>query len=64
MSPDAALRQIRALIEAMASEDCNADQRALLAGDLLTVWEGLDRWIQLGGFLPSDWTRAQVQVLP
>lgn len=64
MSPDAALRQIRALIEAMASEECNADQRALLAADLLTAWEGLDRWIQLGGFLPSAWSQAQVRVLP
>jgi hypothetical protein len=64
MSPDDALRQIRALVEAMASEDCTADHRALLAVDLAAAWEGLDRWIQLGGFLPSDWQQAQVRALP
>jgi hypothetical protein len=58
MDPDAVLAQIRALIGAMASADCTADHRTLLAADLATVWDGLDTWLGRGGFLPRAWVLA------
>lgn len=64
MDPDAALRQIRALIGAMASEECTTDHRSLLAIDLQAAWDGLDGWMRAGGFPPSDWAQAQIRVLP
>lgn len=55
MDPDAALAQIRATVEAMAAPECTAEQRRLLAGDLVTLWDGLDSWLSRGGFLPHSW---------
>jgi hypothetical protein len=57
MDPDAALAQIRATVEAMGSPECTAEQRWLLAGDLVTLWDGLDSWLSRGGFLPASWRR-------
>lgn len=57
MDPNAALRQIRNVIETL--EDCESDAgRAACATDLADLVKGLDEWLSKGGFPPGEWDRA------
>jgi hypothetical protein len=58
MDPDAALREIRALVfEQLHGDKADPDRLAELI-------DGLDGWIRAGGFLPSSWQQPPIRVLP
>jgi hypothetical protein len=52
MDPDAALEELRRI----AAFACN-DPDSVDAGYLAELFEGLDKWIVGGGFLPRDWQK-------
>lgn len=53
MDPNATLKQIRALLDAI---DCDED-RSDDTSDLITLVNALDEWLSNGGFLPKRWER-------
>lgn len=55
MDPNATLAQMRATSEAILSEECTQEHRAILAADLAEQTQALDNWIKDGGFLPAAW---------
>lgn len=59
MDPNATLKDMRSLSEAILVEHDkdfpDADKLAALATELAESMRDLDRWINRGGFLPSDW---------
>lgn len=60
MDPNAALKEIRELIEAIDRED-DYEKLQTLAVELATVVEGLDGWLSQGGFLPAAWADVRGQ---
>jgi hypothetical protein len=57
MDPNATLRELRDLITRLIYlMDTQQDKKALQLVDELTIlFQGLDKWITEGGFLPMDW---------
>ena len=54
MDPDAALKEMRALVEEVLNDDDPSEDSAERMSEL---FDGLDGWISKGGFLPQDWQR-------
>lgn len=55
MDPNRVLAQMRATAEAMQSDQCTWDMRAVLARDLVELVRALDGWLTRGGFPPEAW---------
>lgn len=55
MDPNAALAQLRAILETARAEDRNLDRFDAACMDEL--FSGLDQWLSSGGFLPDAWKR-------
>lgn len=70
MDPEAALKQIRSLVESIKEcidehDDINnmdRDNLEALAGEadeLVNTFDGLDQWMSRGGFLPRSWAEGR-----
>jgi hypothetical protein len=56
MDPDAALKEMRALVEEVLHDNNPSEEAAERLSELV---EGLDGWISRGGFLPTAWQPKQ-----
>lgn len=54
MDPNAALRDVRYLVEALLDEGPE-DPESTAGIDLARLIESLDIWFSSGGFLPKNW---------
>jgi hypothetical protein len=59
MDPNAALKQIRSLIE-LVRQDKITDSELY---DLAYLIEGLDNWLSKGGVLPEAWEMIQARMI-
>ncbi len=54
MDPEAALEEIRAIVERADDEDTDVVEDHNRLVDLIA---GLDQWMSRGGFIPKSWNR-------
>lgn len=57
MDPNEALKRMRELSDELDRFEDDRT-RSLIAEDMASVWDGLDRWMTRGGFLPADWDKG------
>jgi hypothetical protein len=57
MDPNEALHEIRIRVERLLDSDANPflENREATGERLAELFQGLDTWIRMGGFLPEDW---------
>lgn len=55
MDPNATLKRIRELVEAVLDHDLDDRDALDAAGYLADAVQALDQWLSKGGFLPEAW---------
>lgn len=60
MDPNEALDSLRMLITEIINEPMEDERQLSLALEVVSLFDGLDTWLERGGFLPNAWRNAKL----